>query len=157
MNDATRVRASQRNTAVTLVIQGHRYRLIATGEWWDLWKNTDARGYGGFWYMKRFERLRRLPHADWFALAGFILPAALPDRGLPEPSGTTCFDLSAYVGGRPDWIAPATGVLHVFPNDLPCLYWNNWGSITLQLCVVDSHTATPPTPEAAAPYAPETP
>ena len=132
------VHARHRNTPVAHVVYGHRYRLTATGEWWDLWNDAGACGYNSVWYMKRFEHRRRLPEADWFALAGFIAPAALEHRRETEPLGTPCFDLSPYVSGRPDWVAPATGVLHVFANDLTCLYWNNWGHIALQVVAVDS-------------------
>lgn len=63
---------------------------------------------------------------------------SLERRRCPRFRDTLCFDLSPYVSGRPDWVAPATGVLHVFANDMSCMYWNNWGHITLQVGAVDS-------------------
>ncbi len=130
MRKVIKVHAKDRNTFVARVAAGSRYHLLAEGQWVDWWIRTTANGFSTP-LLRLMERHRRHPSANWFALIGFIASAPLPSRVDLEPLGVDLLDLSAYLDARKDWIAPSTGSMHVFPNDLPGAYWNNKGSITL--------------------------
>lgn len=127
------VNARDKNTPLADVAAGTRYRLVTTGKWWDLFIPCDAKGYPSPKHMRRFETHRRVPVADWFALIGFVIPTALTSRTLLSPAGVPLYDLSTYADGSKLWTSPSTGVLHVFPNDVPCFYWNNLGALGISL------------------------
>lgn len=133
MPSATKVHARDRNTCIAVVEAGRVYRLLANGDWVDWFIRTDARGFRSPFYLKPFERRRRLPSANWFALVGFIAPGPLADRAALNRSGQGLLDLSAYVDGVQPWTCPESGTLHVFANDVASAYWNNKGTISLSV------------------------
>jgi hypothetical protein len=104
------------DTGIRLVA-GREYRFSATGQWIDWYIPCDAEGFASpnplFW---PFEPLRRMPREQWFSLIGAI------DRK-PE----TQF----RIGKQLTVIAPATGMLTCFANDVGFAYWNNIGSLEL--------------------------
>jgi hypothetical protein len=97
--------------------KGALYSLdVAAGERWSDGRiDTDSRGYER-WWLAVFRPFRRVPSAAWFALIGTV-GSQLAER--------------CVVGKSCEWLAPATGELVCFANDVPIMYWNNRGSILL--------------------------
>jgi hypothetical protein len=96
---------------------GSRYSLAVLGEqyWFDASTRTDAGGYESS-RLAPFRRMRRIPGAAWFSLIGTI------DRDL---------SVSCVIGKGIEWIAPTSGELVCFANDVWFMYWNNRGSLRL--------------------------
>ncbi len=94
---------------------GRKYGLRAEGHWWDAFIRCSAAGYRNTLF-RALENHRRVPGSDWFALIGSI------DR---DPAAT--FE----IGTELLLTAPRTGRLWCFANDLPGMYWNNWGAVEL--------------------------
>jgi len=93
------------------------YSLSARGRWKDASIECDAAGYPSANVFQRLtERLRRVPGAPWFALIGAV------DR-----RSETCF----VIGAGRTVVAPASGELTCFANDLRGFYFNNDGSVTV--------------------------
>jgi len=104
------------DTGVQLVA-GTTYRLLATGRWRDASIDTDAAGYSSASALQKLtEKMRRMPNAPWFALIGAI--DRKPDTQFLIGSGTT-------------FVAPASGQLTCFANDLRGFYFNNTGRVIL--------------------------
>lgn len=131
----TLVNSSDKYTDVGHVEAGRKYSLKAVGAWADWLVCTDAQGFTSKGPMKLWERQRRHPNARWFALIGVVARAReslRPDeRVLSEP-----IDLSKAIT-EGFWIAPETGTLLVFANDVPGFYWNNRGSIRVAVGLAD--------------------
>ncbi|MEJ2199627.1 MAG: hypothetical protein P8X63_01225 [Desulfuromonadaceae bacterium] len=107
------------------VIKGHYYSFHAHGHWRDWTVSCDARGYASS-RLRCFEKWRRMRQAQWFSLIGAI------DR---DPS--TYVDIGGLIAEDKIWQAPCSGTLYGFANDAGFMYWNNRGSIDLQLSEVD--------------------
>lgn len=106
------------DTGVRLVA-GQEYCLTATGQWTDWYIPSTADGFASpNGLLRIFERLRRAPHERWFALIGAI------DR---DPR--THF----LIGAQRTIIAPVSGSLTCFANDVGFAYWNNRGSVELTI------------------------
>lgn len=102
---------------------GVSYFFRITGQWWDLTNHCTAKGYDR-WYLnpaKRFMRCQ-LPGATWFTLIGAI------DKRKNE-----MFVISDGSLLSQGWLAPRRGKLYAFANDMPGMYWNNFGSIILEV------------------------
>ncbi|MBK6486115.1 MAG: hypothetical protein IPF98_04405 [Gemmatimonadetes bacterium] len=106
--------------------KGARYFLTANGEWFDWHISTTALGYptrdaprSSRWLLALFERARRIPDANWFALVCTV--------GEDE---STAFVMRE---SPTEWEAPATGELCCFANDHPAAYWNNSGHVDLDV------------------------
>ena len=105
---------------------GETYELAASGMWKD--GNVPACGPGGYdtrglgraeaWVLDRSEALRRQPRQPWFSLTGCV-----------GKSEAECFLIGAHHVLSPR----RAGVLHVFPNDVPGMYWNNTGAVSLRI------------------------
>jgi len=113
-----RARARWNQTSIMLTA-GETYELVASGCWTDL---VIPHGPGGdpsnSWYMRLFERWRRVPTADWFSLIGTI---------------NTDMETAFVIGGRCLHSPRRTGQLMCFANDVPGFYWNNFGEIHLRV------------------------
>jgi hypothetical protein len=106
------------DTGIRLV-SGQEYHFTAVGQWIDLYILCDADGVPSpNPLVIPFETLRRMPHEQWFTLIGPI------DRN-PE----TQF----RIGKERTVIAPATGLLTCFANDVRYFYSNNFGSVELRV------------------------
>lgn len=106
------------DTSIQL-IAGNEYRLTAAGQWSDWYIPCTADGFASpNMFLRIFEWLRRAPHERWFALIGAI------DR-----NPRTQF----LIGAQRTMIAPATGKLTCFANDVGFAYWNNRGSVELTI------------------------
>jgi len=110
------------------VTAGQRYRLTAHGTWIDFYLPCGADGYraprwlrsGPLGLLVRIEEgLRRVPEGDWFVLAGAVR------------AGEEC---EYFISGSSREVSmPATGQLAFFANDVPGFYWNNLGSILVEI------------------------
>lgn len=114
----TIIRARSRwNSTGIVLASGERYLFTAKGRWVDFFL---AHGPAGdpsqLMYLRLFERYRRMPKANWFALIGAL------DCDL-----STAF----VIGEANDVTVRITGELTCFANDAPCMYWNNWGHVEL--------------------------
>lgn len=99
------------------VREGQRYRLSASGTWHDLAYACNADGYESpNAYMRFFEHWRRVPAARWFALIGAL------DRDA---------ETLVVLGREHIYVPPRDGELSFFANDVPGMYWNNWGTLVL--------------------------
>lgn len=111
------------NVTDLMLEAGHSYDFSATGTWRDANIVCDAGGYPPptlsalqAVILKPFESLRRVPAWPWFSLVGAI-----------DQDMRTAFLIGR--GGRVT--APKTGMLTCFANDVPFMYWNNSGIVTL--------------------------
>lgn len=131
----TQVHASDKNTYVGEVQAGLTYRIVAEGHWVDWFIKTDARGFRSPFYLLPFERRRRLPSANWFALVGFVARSPMSVRSELNLAEQELLDLSGYANDTRLWTCSRSGSLHVFANDLATAYWNNRGSISISVTV----------------------
>lgn len=120
IGDATLVMVPARprwvDTGVQL-IPGETYQFSATGTWQDRNIAAGPEGYASRNGLMRFAELwRRMANAPWFALIGSIGQD-------PE----NLFVIAASVTYSP----PETGTLNCLASDVPLMYFNNKGSISL--------------------------
>ena len=110
------------------VTAGQRYQLTARGTWVDFYIRCGPGGYrypgwllrGPLGPAARFmQGRRRVPEGNWFVLAGAVRAAG----------DCRCF----AVGSSCEVRMPASGQLAFFANDVPGFYWNNLGSIRLEI------------------------
>ncbi|PKP08054.1 MAG: hypothetical protein CVU09_17550 [Bacteroidetes bacterium HGW-Bacteroidetes-4] len=92
------------------------YHIKATGTWTDFYISTDAHGFERN-HLRPFKRFKRQPDAHWFALMGSI--------GKESPYFLVGADLLL----KPD----KAGELFLFANDMPAMYWNNRGSLSITI------------------------
>jgi hypothetical protein len=112
------VRAHKKwNIAGIVLKAGETYEFHAEGCWVD-WVSTH--GPGGdpstSFYMRLFERWRRIRTANWFALVG-ALNSDLKTAFVIGQGGVKKMEDS--------------GELACFANDVRGFYWNNWGKVQL--------------------------
>ena len=101
--------------------KGKRYCFFATGKWIDWYILTDAKGFERKW-LKPFELLKRFPNGKWFSLIGAI-----------DQDKSTQFDIGYLIEKQETYIATASGTLYCFANDVSIAYWNNRGSLDLEV------------------------
>ncbi len=94
------------------------YALEVQGEqfWYDWFIQADANGYTRPW-LKWVEGLRRCPSENWFALIGSISQNSRHNFLIGK--------------GINNYKPPLTGNLYCYANDVPFMYWNNKGSLSL--------------------------
>lgn len=95
------------------VEKGTTYHYKAIGTWVDFPYTCEANGYSKN-YLKPFNKLKRVPSANWFQLIAVV-----------DQDMSTASKLEA--GGA--YTAPRTGRLWAFANDAWYFYFNNKGSI----------------------------
>ena len=103
------------------VVADQRYVITSEGTWHDSYIETDASGYSR-WYLRPFVRLRRVPSANWFSLIGQI-----------GPDTSTRIDLGRCIAHDQPFVAPKSGELLLFANDVRWMYGNNRGSVTVRI------------------------
>lgn len=107
---------------------GVSYSMVPNGRWLDATIESGPEGYASQNVFQRItEWLRRVPAAPWFALVGAI------DR-----RSSTQFVIGAGCVYR----AERDGELTCFANDLCGFYWNNHGSVNLDVTEVSGATAS---------------
>jgi hypothetical protein len=119
---------------------GRPYSISVKGFWNDASIHVAATGYASDsdlvsqWkhiFFSWVEPWRRAPDADWFSLicvvggeSGMRLDIGGMLKGKILKSGGS---------GEVEITAPASGPLSCFANDLPLMYWNNQGAISLRI------------------------
>ena len=100
---------------------GGIYRFMAEGRWtdWTIVYGPDGGESGSNFFLRLFERSRRSPKHNWFALIG----------GIGEDDATT-FLIGSL---NPHFTAVCGGELTCFANDVPFAYFNNKGSVILTI------------------------
>jgi hypothetical protein len=113
--------------------QGVRYRFkVPDGQTWlDGDSASGAEGTGGTWLLRLLAWSKRVKGANWFELCGAISypgdPAEPGEAGVPpEP-----FYFS--IGRGVEVEAPHSGYLYCFANDASWAYWNNQGSLRVEI------------------------
>jgi len=102
-----------------LLESGASYDLIATGTWIDAGRSCGPDGYPkGNLFQDLFKCVRRSPAVQWFTLMGSV--------GCNR-------DTNFAIGSHLTYVAPRTGELVCFANDVPGFYWNNGGFVTLEV------------------------
>lgn len=105
------------NRTGLLVNPNERFRITAAGDWVDLYLHHGPDGDPSpNFYLRAFEKDRRLPAENWFVLAGAI-----------DANRATVF----RIGSLTIYTAAAAGELTCFANDVEGFYWNNWGFVTM--------------------------
>jgi hypothetical protein len=115
----------QWNDAEIDLIKGRKYKYNAKGEWIDWFIKCDADGYPKIlnFFMDVFLRgTKRTPSAKWFQLVGVI-------------NKNTSHTIN--LGKIGTFTALEDGRLWVFANDANSAYWNNCGSVNLELKELD--------------------
>lgn len=99
------------------LVAGHTYQMSVDGSdnWNDWTVITNADGYDAQ-NLEPFEPYRRVPDANWFALIGSV--------GLS-------LDEAFLIGTGTTYTPSSTGLMFPFANDLPIMYWNNEGDVSL--------------------------
>ena len=94
---------------------GDVYLVEATGEWKDIFKKTDADGYSSL-YMNLWNKFKRSKDNKWFSLIGSL-------------------DKTNYflIGKNNELSFNQPGKLSCFANDVPGFYWNNSGTVSLEV------------------------
>ena len=96
---------------------GERYSMSAEGRWVDWYIPHGPEGDpSDNFYLKAFERFRRMPKENWFELIG----ALNSDLATAFPIGKGC-----------EYAAQTAGELTCFANDVEGFYFNNYGEVTL--------------------------
>lgn len=105
------------------VEQGVRYFFRVTGKWCDMSHCCDANGYRAD-YLDFAKVWLRCHHdsATWFTLIGAI-----------DKSTDTMFVIGDGSRLNNGWISPRNGTLVAFANDISGMYWNNFGSVVLEV------------------------
>ncbi len=124
-----KIRAESYWNASGLVLEkGATYNLevIEESDWKDAYQDATAEGWvvpeTGFLAVAR--SLARAPDQKYFYLMGALRGACY--------DGLTCEQLFP-IGKKTKFTAPADGEFCSFANDIPFMYWNNEGSITLEI------------------------
>eukprot|EP00499_Haloplacidia_sp_CaronLabIsolate_P009352 CAMPEP_0196769776 /NCGR_PEP_ID=MMETSP1104-20130614/748_1 /TAXON_ID=33652 /ORGANISM="Cafeteria sp., Strain Caron Lab Isolate" /LENGTH=143 /DNA_ID=CAMNT_0042139879 /DNA_START=1 /DNA_END=432 /DNA_ORIENTATION=+ len=108
------------NTVSVEIKAGSTYELsVPTGEKWTDWYiDCGPEGYERT-FLHLFDGLKRMPHLPYFRLVCCY-----------APEESTCFDVGA---GTTLQATMSTDALHCFANDVPHFYWNNKGSLQLDV------------------------
>lgn len=115
------VRARDPMTRTELVlVRGATYRFESSGHWWDWFVRTTAVGYEGRLVPLKAKRV--VPGSKWFSLIGCI-----------DGEVSTAFDIGRLIETGTTYTAVAEGRLYLFANDVPGMFWNNWGRITVRV------------------------
>lgn len=112
------------NDSGVVIEKGKEYQVLTHGVWYDKSIACTAKGYTSEkfkWFTKMFssfEKMRRIPDADWFSLIGAVeksLDNTINLGGLLKQSNSS----------KVTFIAPESGRLYLFANDLNFMYHNN--------------------------------
>ena len=118
------VHANHVATSTSLVVTpGQRYHVLVAPEqqWCDARDCTTApRGQAGKPWMNAFTRLRRDREVEWFTLMVAVVR---------DSEGRHRIGESQAVESEPVVEVQHTGLLALYPNDVPGFYWNNRGDI----------------------------
>jgi hypothetical protein len=120
-------KASRKWNATGVRLLEHcEYHIKTTGTWTDFYIGTDANGFERK-HLRPFARFKRDPGSPWFALMGSI--------GKQPPYFLVGADLLL----KPD----KEGELFLFANDMPAMYWNNRGSLSITITEYEPQNQNP--------------
>jgi uncharacterized protein (DUF2235 family) len=110
--------------------EGTSYRFkVPEGQ---AWLNGDtpsgAQGTPGNWMQHLFAWARRVREANWFELCG-----AISHPGQPGRTGVPPEPFYFRIGREVEIKAPYSGYLYCFANDASWAYWNNQGSLRVEI------------------------
>lgn len=105
------------NDSHAIIKKGASYHYRADGWWYDWWIGCGARGYHRCW-LSPLNRLKRYPDGDWFQLIASV--DRRRDQSFPLLEAGT-------------FVAPASGRLWLYANDVPFMLWNNHGQLNFSL------------------------
>ena len=107
------------------LVTGATYNFVVDGSqtWNDFSIVSSADGYRSRPGQRIWENLRRMPAANWFMLIGTIGKS----MDCPFIIGSRLLHFTAAIPGR----------LYCFANDLRFMYWNNSGSIKVEIARTD--------------------
>jgi Uncharacterized alpha/beta hydrolase domain (DUF2235) len=129
---------------------GIPYTFVALPDqsWIDWYKPSDAGGRSGGLFDFLLSWRKRLREANWFELCGAIMSEAEPTIGGVPPD-----PYLFRIGNRCTFVSPVSGYLYGFANDARGGYWNNRGSVQVQ--VVAGMVRDRPLPVAATDDSPD--
>ncbi len=124
-----KIRAESYWNASGLVLEKgatYNFEMIEESDWKDAGKDATAEGWvvPATGFLAAARSLARAPDRKYFYLMG-VLRGGCYD-------GLTCEQLFP-IGKESKFTAPADGEFCSFANDIPLMYWNNEGSITLKI------------------------
>ncbi|MBV4458944.1 hypothetical protein KVG96_13365 [Pseudomonas sp. COR58] len=106
-----------------MLTAGERYFFRAWGEWFDWGTRHSANGEPQPKLSLFLPLIRcKAPGATWFTLIGAI-----------DKNGDSFFPIGDGQRWPDGWVAPASGQLRCFANDVRIMYFNNTGAVTLQV------------------------
>ncbi|ANB77140.1 hypothetical protein AYM40_34075 [Paraburkholderia phytofirmans OLGA172] len=110
--------------------EGVRYRFkVPEGQTWlDGDSASGAEGTRGNWMQRLFAWCKRVRGANWFELCG-----AISYPGQPGEAGVPPQPFYFRVGREMEIEAPYSGYLYCFANDASWAYWNNQGSLRVEI------------------------
>ncbi|MGF6899153.1 hypothetical protein [Paraburkholderia sp. GAS348] len=110
--------------------EGVRYRFkVPEGQTWlDGDSASGAEGTPGNWMQRLFAWCKRVRGANWFELCG-----AISYPGQPGEAGVPPQPFYFRIGREIEIEAPYSGYLYCFANDASWAYWNNQGSLRVEI------------------------
>ncbi len=104
----------------------YNFKVIEESDWKDAGKDATAEGWivPATGFLSAMRSLARAPNQEYFYLMGALRGACY--------DGLTC-EKQFPIGKETKFTAPADGEFCSFANDIPFMYWNNNGSITLTI------------------------
>ncbi|NML96592.1 DUF2235 domain-containing protein [Paraburkholderia sp. RP-4-7] len=118
--------------------EGVRYRFkVPEGQTWlDGDSASGAEGVPGNWKQRLFAWPKRVRGANWFELCG-----AISYPGQPGEAGVSPQPFYFRIGREVEIKAPQSGYLYCFANDASWAYWNNHGSLRVEIVESDGMPA----------------
>jgi hypothetical protein len=119
------------NSTAFELAKGREYRFTASGTWYDASIAATATGFSD----PRLDWLgwmRRMPRARWLSVVGAI-----------DMRRETRFDIGRLIEDGSTYTATASGTLYCYANDVWFMYWNNTGSIDLEIVEMSGESQLP--------------
>jgi hypothetical protein len=123
--------AARWNVTSLRLVKGQRYRLEASGTWYDASIACGPQGYKNppgsmtSFFFRLVRWLRRAPKANWFALVGVV------DKDSSTAVVLHADDEAQGNHAMAEFTVTKDGFLNCFANDLNLFYFNNWGVLPL--------------------------
>lgn len=106
----------------------YRFKVPEGQTWLDGDSAWGAEGTPGNWMQRLFAWSRRVRGANWFELCG-----AISTPGQPGDAGVPPQPFYFRIGREVEIKAPCSGYLYCFANDASWAYWNNHGSLRVEI------------------------
>ncbi|CAE6752129.1 DUF2235 domain-containing protein [Paraburkholderia nemoris] len=106
----------------------YRFKVLEGQTWLDGDTVSGAEGTPGNWMLRLFAWSKRVRDANWFELCG-----AISYPGEPSEAGVSPQPFYFRIGREMEIKAPYSGYLYCFANDATWAYWNNQGSLRVDI------------------------